>query len=572
MTDLKISTRLTALLGGLCVLVLLIGIEGLWGMHQSNQGLRTVYEDRVIPLGQLKRVSDLYAVHIVDTAHKVRDGALSPSDALASFTKARASIESTWAAYLSTDLEPQEQALIQRFTPLKKQADEATSAMENLVKAGDQEGLRAFAAQHMYPAIDPLQDVLGELIQVQQNVAKEAYESSNTRFEQLRLISMACVLLGVLAAVWLGGSIVRQVTRSIHQALESTEAIAQGHLAAAIPVKGRDEIAQLMQGLTAMRDRLASVVRGVRGNAESVATASVQIAQGNHDLSARTEQQAAALQETAASMEQLSSTVRQNADNARQANQLALSASSVAAQGGEVVAEVVQTMRGINASSQRIADIIGVIDGIAFQTNILALNAAVEAARAGEQGRGFAVVAGEVRSLAQRSADAAKEIKGLITASVERVERGSALADKAGATMEEVVSSIRRVTDIMGEISAASGEQASGVAQVGEAITQMDQVTQQNAALVEEMAAAASSLRSQAQELVHAVSLFKLAQDAAGAPAAPSARSSLAPAMHAQPAPKSAPKVAMPPKPAMAAKTAPALPKANQAADDWESF
>ena len=201
MTDLKISTRLTALLGGLCVLVLLIGIEGLWGMHQSNQGLRTVYEDRVIPLGQLKTVSDLYAVHIVDTAHKVRDGALSPADALASFAKARASIERTWAAYLATNLEPEEKALVQRFTPLQKKADEATSAMENLVKAGDQEGLRAFAAQHMYPAIDPLQDVLGELIQVQQNVAKEAYESSNTRFEQLRLISMAFVLLGVLAAV-----------------------------------------------------------------------------------------------------------------------------------------------------------------------------------------------------------------------------------------------------------------------------------------------------------------------------------------------------------------------------------
>jgi methyl-accepting chemotaxis protein len=267
-----------------------------------------------------------------------------------------------------------------------------------------------------------------------------------------------------------------------------------------------------MQALKAMQEKLAMVVGNVRRNSESVATASAQIAQGNNDLSSRTEQQASALEETAASMEQLSSTVGQNADNARQANQLAMRATTVAVTGGEVVGRVVGTMKEINDSSKKIADIINVIDGIAFQTNILALNAAVEAARAGEQGRGFAVVATEVRNLAGRSAHAAKEIKRMITASVERVEQGTALVDRAGVTMIEIVTSIKRVTDLMGEISSASAEQSAGVAQVSEAVGQMDHVTQQNAALVEQSAAAAESLNVQARQLVQAVAVFKLGQ------------------------------------------------------------
>jgi methyl-accepting chemotaxis protein len=290
-------------------------------------------------------------------------------------------------------------------------------------------------------------------------------------------------------------------------------AMAQGDLTMAVKSTGRDEIARLLQSMATMQAGLAGVVATVRQGAESVATASAEIAQGNQDLSGRTEAQASALEQTAASMEQLSATVKQNADSARQANQLAMNASTVAVQGGEVVGQVVETMKGINDASRKISDIISVIDGIAFQTNILALNAAVEAARAGEQGRGFAVVASEVRSLAGRSADAAKEIKNLINASVERVEHGSTLVDQAGSTMTDVVSAIKRVTDLMGEISAASSEQATGVAQVGEAVTQMDQATQQNAALVEQMAAAAGSLRAQAGELVQTVAVFKLGND-----------------------------------------------------------
>jgi len=321
----------------------------------------------------------------------------------------------------------------------------------------------------------------------------------------------AAVLCGIGA---LGFVVARTVLRQLggdpSAATALARGVADGDLTTPVTVAAGDSTS-LMASLKHMQDSLAEVVDNVRQGSHGVATASAEIAQGNNDLSARTEQQASALEQTAASMEELSSTVKQNADNARQGNQLALSASAVAVKGGEVVSQVVETMKGINESSRKIADIIQVIDGIAFQTNILALNAAVEAARAGEQGRGFAVVASEVRSLAGRSADAAKEIKTLISTSVERVEQGTALVDQAGATMTEVVSSIRRVTDIMGEISAASSEQSAGVAQVGEAVTQMDQATQQNAALVEQSAAAAESLKGQAGQLVQAVAVFKLA-------------------------------------------------------------
>jgi methyl-accepting chemotaxis protein len=308
------------------------------------------------------------------------------------------------------------------------------------------------------------------------------------------------------------------VTLSIVQPLRTAEQaaaqVARGELDFDIDTRGSDEAARLLgavRDMRDMRDRLSTVVASVRANSESVATASSEIAQGNSDLCSRTEQQASALQQTAASMEQLGTAVRHNADNARQANQLAQGAATVATQGGEVVGRVVQTMKGINDSSRRIADSIGTIDGIAFQTNILALNAAVEAARAGEQGHGFAVVASEVRALAQRSASAAREIKTLISDSVERVEQGTALVDRAGETMTEIVQSIQRVTDIMGEISSASSEQSSGVQQVCQAVTQMDQATQQNAALVEQSAAAAESLKQQAGQLVQAVAVFRLA-------------------------------------------------------------
>ncbi|TXH90911.1 MAG: chemotaxis protein [Rhodoferax sp.] len=397
---------------------------------------------------------------------------------------------------------------------------------------------------------------------------------------QLRKELLANVAYALVALLVIGGvglvvarSVVRQIGCEPALAVQITEEVARGNLTVDLHDAPPGSV---MAGLSHMVQSLQKLVRGVRSGSESIANASAEIAHGNQDLSNRTEQQAAALEQTSASMSELGNTVNQNADAARQANQLATTASSVAVQGGEVVGRVVETMKDINESSRKIADIISVIDGIAFQTNILALNAAVEAARAGEQGRGFAVVASEVRALAGRSAEAAKEIKTLISASVERVEHGTSLVDQAGTTMTEVVASIQRVTDIMGEISAASSEQSNGVSQVGEAVRHMDQATQQNAALVEEMAAAAASLKTQAQELVQTAAIFRLSdgdtpppkpaaapapRPAVAAPRAPAPRAPAAKSL-AAPSPKPAPKPAAP---------APKA-KAADADDDWETF
>jgi methyl-accepting chemotaxis protein len=417
--------------------------------------------------------------------------------------------------------------------------------------------------------------------------AESATSDAATKDAQ-RSTVLALTVMVVVTVIGLGGGVwlSRQITQPLASAVGLAEQVAHGNLNNTIEVKGKDEVADLLHSLSAMQSKLAMLVSNVRQGSEGVAAASAEIAQGNNDLSARTEQQASALEQTAASMEQLGSTVNQNAESARMANQLAMKASSVAVQGGKVVDQVVDTMKGINESSRKISDIISVIDSIAFQTNILALNAAVEAARAGEQGRGFAVVASEVRSLAGRSADAAKEIKSLISASVERVGQGTALVDQAGTTMTEVVDSIRRVTDIMGEISAASNEQSLGVRQVGEAVSQMDQTTQQNAALVEEMAAAASSLKSQAQDLVQVVAAFKVGTSSAATPSTflPNNRATTQPLPRPRP-PASLSRAAAPlklaSKPKAPAKTIPkklpqpmAVAKAAPAAgnDDWETF
>ena len=412
-------------------------------------------------------------------------------------------------------------------------------------------------------------------------LSDDARDKAASTYSSSRTLVIVSILLAVVIAVAMGWFISHAISVPIGIAVTSARQIAAGDMTVPIHVDGTDETAQLLEALDTMRQGLATVVGTVRQNSENVASASAEIAQGNQDLSARTESQASAIEETAASMEELNAQVKQNADNARQANQLAASAASVAARGGDVVGRVVHTMKEINDSSRKIADIISVIDGIAFQTNILALNAAVEAARAGEQGRGFAVVASEVRSLAGRSADAAKEIKSLINASVERVEQGTTLVDEAGTTMTEVVGSIRRVSDLVGEISAASSEQAAGVAQVGEAVTQMDQATQQNAALVEQMAAAASSLKSQAGELVQTVAIFKIPGGSGSKPV-----HSERPQTPTKPQPlKASAQIASRPLTAAKPKTLPAakqtalpkpatLPKNTPAgADgDWESF
>ena len=514
LSNLKVGTRLGLAFGLVLCITVVIAAIGVWRLHDLSrvtEQLTSTDNERLQAAVEWRQTIDL---NWIRTRAALLD---SDTNRLAAWqAEMDKTSETTVAARKVVERLVQSDEGRKMLADIDKAREAYRTPRANILKrkaAG--EDVSALLDSQLKPLADAYSQTILALEQRQRKLYEDDRTEAATTAAQSRIILIAgtvvALLIGIGAAILLS----RSVTGPLQLAVRRAGQIAEGDLTQPIESQGRDEAAELLNALRNMQNNLVRVVGGVRGNAENVASASAEIAQGNHDLSARTEQQASALQQTAASMEQLGSTVKLNADNAVQANQLALRASTVAAQGGEVVAEVVTTMKGINDSSKKNADIISVIDGIAFQTNILALNAAVEAARAGEQGRGFAVVAGEVRNLAQRSAEAAKEIKSLITASVERVEQGTLLVDKAGTTMTEVVGAIRRVTDIMGEISAASSEQSQGVSQVGEAVTQMDQVTQQNAALVEEMAAAAGSLSHQAQALVGAVAVFKLSADQA---------------------------------------------------------
>jgi methyl-accepting chemotaxis protein len=445
-------------------------------------------------------------------------------------------------------------------------------------------------AEKMMPAANAYVDAISALARFQDERVNEATETMAAQVRGTEMLLLGLTLAALVVGVGFALTITRSVTRPLEATAAAADRMAGGDMTVRIAVEGRDEVSELQQALQRMQQALAGLVSEVRSTSESIATASSQIATGNQDLSTRTEQTASNLQQAASSLEELTGTVGQTADSARTANQLAASASTAAQRGGEVVSQVVSTMNDIQTASRRIADIIGTIDGIAFQTNILALNAAVEAARAGEQGRGFAVVAGEVRTLAQRSAEAAREIKSLIGASVEKVDTGTRLVGEAGGAMEEIVSGVRRVTDVIGEISAATTEQSGGLRQVNEAVAQLDQMTQQNAALVEESAAAAQSMAEQSRRLTGVVGRFRVdgmaAAPAAAAPPPParpqalasqavgraqSAAKRAAPSPAAAAAPKAVPAPA-PVRPAAASPAPSPAPATSAPGDDWETF
>ena len=519
----RFSSRLIFCTAAPAVLFVLALLSSLWGLTRTQSDFDAYLSSDQAVVTQLQ---ELYAQGL-QSGQAVRNIVLNPADqqAVQNLRGARDAYDS---AYADVRRRVQGTALEDAVGKLQALRTAQSSEQDKVVVLASQDQQAATAAlkANETPAWRELRGALLQQLQAAREAAQASHEATRSAAQRMQWWSAGLALLAVVVAAALLWVMVRTMRQELGgdpaDARAALRRVAEGDLSDDQRV---GKPLGLMAELQGMRQSLRELVQQVQTASAEMLHASSEIAQGNADLSMRTESQASALEETAASMEQLNVTVRQNADNAQTANQLALSASDVAQQGGTVVERVVDTMKGISASSHRIADIINVIDGIAFQTNILALNAAVEAARAGEQGRGFAVVASEVRALAKRSADAAKEIKDLITTSLERVENGSTLADQAGGTMQDMVGAIRRVTDIMGEISAASHEQSSGVAQVGEAITQMDQATQQNAALVEESAAAAQGLRNQAESLLRAISRFQLERGAASsAHSAPAAK------------------------------------------------
>jgi methyl-accepting chemotaxis protein len=566
LTQFKIGTRLGigfAVVLGLLVAVLLVG---LYSMGQLSARTHDIVADKNVKMAAANTMSD----NVRNITLAITSVVVAPTEALvqaelAKIGEARkkyGAAKETLQKKISTD---KETALMAELDAALKAGAPLNNKVIELRNAGQTEEAIAFLTQQAAPSLKRVLGALDSLVAYEGEQAAQAATQAETLSASARasmiILGSVAVLLGAFVA-WI---ITRSITRPINAAVAVAETVASGDLSSHIVVNSSDETGRLLGALKAMNDSLLGVVAQVRHGTDAIATASSEIAAGNLDLSSRTEEQASSLEETASSMEELTSTVKQNADNARQANQLAKSASEVAVRGGSIVAQVVDTMGTINDSSKKIVDIIGVIDGIAFQTNILALNAAVEAARAGEQGRGFAVVATEVRNLAQRSAGAAKEIKELIAASVANVDTGSRLVNEAGQTMGDIVDSIVRVTDIMGEITSATHEQTIGIEQINMAIAQMDEVTQQNAALVEEAAAASQSMQEQAGELAHVVGFFKTGNHVASV-------SKLSPARAAAPAPAIARPAAKPAPVRKAVAAAPARRSNAAAESEWEEF
>ncbi len=572
---------------GFClVLSFLVAVTtvGIWNMKLIQDrldnvvGVNNVVNRLVIEMrtNVSSRITSLRILTLLSEPDDMAPEMKRVNDLAASYDAAQQKLTEKFEAQASTTAE--EKNLLKQAKLHEAAAMPAIAKASELWMGGKAEDATKVLIREIRPAQKNWMAALEQLAVLEEKLTADASKEAQSAFSIARstmlLVSAIAVFFGLLAAVIITRGLIKQLGGEPDYTASIASSIAHGDLSISIDTSSADKGSLLME-VREMRNSLKDIVGQVRHGTETIGTASREIAAGNIDLSSRTEMQASSLEKTASAMEELTSTVKQNADNAREANLLAATASDVARKGGEVVAQVVDTMGSINTSANKIVDIIGVIDGIAFQTNILALNAAVEAARAGEQGRGFAVVAAEVRNLAQRSAAAAKEIKTLIGDSVEKVERGSKLVGQAGVTMDEVVASVKRVTDIMGEISSASQEQSAGIAQVNMSIIEMDAMTQQNAALVEEAAAAAQSLQDQAAELAHVVSVFKLVEGEVAHVMAPSGLDRPAPAA---PAPKPRAPAARPSKPALkqpATASAASKPKkiANAGAnDEWEEF
>ena len=533
--NLSIRAKLWLLVASLLVLTLATSITLMLELNSANQRMASIYNNRVMPMQQLKLIADAYGIKLVETTNKVYNQQILAESGKDTLTQARNDAQAAWNAYMQTQLTAEEKALADRVNTLLEAISPRIDDVLRLFERDDHEGLGSFIEYRLFPSVSPLAASLQQLSAMQEQLALQAYEEAQAASARTMMLAAVTVAILLVLTLISASLIIRTITRNLDSAVQVAETVAQGDLRSHIEVTSKDELGRLMLALKGMNNNLLSIVGRIRESSESIATGATQISTGNNDLSQRTEEQASNLQQTAASMEELASTVRHNTDNAQQATTLARNAAHTASQGGEAMEQVTQTMETISASSRKIADIIGVIDGIAFQTNILALNAAVEAARAGEQGRGFAVVAGEVRALAGRSAEAAKEIKLLIQQSVSQVNEGTTLVEATGKTIGDVVQQVQSVAALIQEISNASQEQSQGTGQVSDAIAQLDQVTQQNAALVEESAAAANSLSYQAAELNRLVATFKTGSESQlQAPRlAPAAAAQAAPRSHA---------------------------------------
>jgi methyl-accepting chemotaxis protein-1 (serine sensor receptor) len=577
--NVSIKSRLVFVIGLLSMLLIAGGLIGLISLSHFNGQLKAMYENRLVPLELLEHIVRNIDRNRMAIAEAINSDPAAIAGKLADVERRADEITGSWDAYQSKITDAEEKQLADKFITARNRfvAEGLRPAVASLRAANPAQALEIMQGP-MSQLYQSAQDNIDALISHQQKRAKAEHEAGQELFRNILVICLVALGGGLLIGVMMGYWLVQAIFYPLREAVNVAKSVAAGDLTQRIRPETSDETGQLLQALKEMNDSLSNTVGKVRMAVETIGVGSREIASGNSDLSARTESQASSLEETASSMEELTTTVKQNAENARQANSLVVSASDYAVKGGEVVGQVVDTMGSIKESSRKIVDIIGVIDSIAFQTNILALNAAVEAARAGEQGRGFAVVASEVRSLAQRSAGAAKEIKALIGDSVEKVDAGAKLVDDAGATMQEIVTSVKHVADIMSEITAASQEQSAGIEEVNRAINQMDEMTQQNAALVEQAAAAAQSMQDQASALAQAVSVFTLAQGGGAGGRAPKA----AAAPKAVAAPKSArslPAAAAPSRSTeVAVKPAASAPKIRKPVnsggngDEWEEF